>query len=149
MLLPGLRSSVHQRLQQRCQVLGMDTCSTATHFYPLLLPLVSMISTQEFVFIVFILQKNYSKNNLTGYVKCFCLCSFHFILTCSRCRLRTPTLQTQRMHCAAVLPAWSPEVCIWSTHPSLGSSGWEPKSQRAPWSSSLTPVASPPCPLER
>ncbi|GLD54386.1 protein transport protein Sec24C-like protein, partial [Lates japonicus] len=38
-LLPGLRSSVHQRLQQRCQVLGMDTCSTATHFYPLLLPL--------------------------------------------------------------------------------------------------------------
>ncbi|CAN9512969.1 unnamed protein product [Ophioblennius macclurei] len=38
-LLPGLRSSVHQRLQQRCQVLGMDTCSTATHFYPLLQPL--------------------------------------------------------------------------------------------------------------
>uniref|UniRef100_A0A3Q1GYI3 Si:dkey-13n15.2 n=1 Tax=Acanthochromis polyacanthus TaxID=80966 RepID=A0A3Q1GYI3_9TELE len=38
-LLPGLRSSVHQRLQQRCQVLSMDTCSTATHFYPLLLPL--------------------------------------------------------------------------------------------------------------
>ncbi|XP_040011714.1 protein transport protein Sec24C isoform X2 [Xiphias gladius] len=38
-LLPGLRSSVHRRLQQRCQVLGMDTCSTATHFYPLLLPL--------------------------------------------------------------------------------------------------------------
>lgn len=39
MLLPGLRSSVHQRLQQRCQVLRMDTCSTATHFYPVLLPL--------------------------------------------------------------------------------------------------------------
>ncbi|XP_030000165.1 protein transport protein Sec24C isoform X2 [Sphaeramia orbicularis] len=38
-LLPGLRSSVHQRLQQRCQVLRMDTYSTATHFYPLLLPL--------------------------------------------------------------------------------------------------------------
>ncbi|KAM3867427.1 protein transport protein Sec24C [Diretmus argenteus] len=38
-LLPGLRSSVHQRLQQRCQVLGMDASSTATHFYPLLLPL--------------------------------------------------------------------------------------------------------------
>lgn len=38
-LLPGLRSSVHQRLQQRCQVLGMDTFTTATHFYPLLLPL--------------------------------------------------------------------------------------------------------------
>lgn len=38
-LLPGLRSSIHQRLQQRCQVLSMDTCSTSTHFYPLLLPL--------------------------------------------------------------------------------------------------------------
>ncbi|KAG7236466.1 hypothetical protein INR49_000840 [Caranx melampygus] len=38
-LLPGLRSSIHQRLQQHCQVLSMDTCSTATHFYPLLLPL--------------------------------------------------------------------------------------------------------------
>uniref|UniRef100_A0A3Q3IPV8 Uncharacterized protein n=2 Tax=Monopterus albus TaxID=43700 RepID=A0A3Q3IPV8_MONAL len=38
-LLPGLRSSVHQRLQQRCQVLSMDTCCTATHFYPQLLPL--------------------------------------------------------------------------------------------------------------
>ncbi|XP_042344949.1 protein transport protein Sec24C [Plectropomus leopardus] len=38
-LLPGLRSSIHQRLQQRCQVLSMDTCSTCTHFYPLLLPL--------------------------------------------------------------------------------------------------------------
>ncbi|XP_034397666.1 protein transport protein Sec24C [Cyclopterus lumpus] len=37
-LLPGLRSSVHQRLQRRCQVLSMDTCSTSTHFYPLLLP---------------------------------------------------------------------------------------------------------------
>uniref|UniRef100_A0A3Q0R0D2 Si:dkey-13n15.2 n=1 Tax=Amphilophus citrinellus TaxID=61819 RepID=A0A3Q0R0D2_AMPCI len=45
-LLPGLRSSVHQRLQQRCQVLRMDTCSTATHFYPVLLPLVSAINTQ-------------------------------------------------------------------------------------------------------
>nr|XP_019965819.1 PREDICTED: protein transport protein Sec24C-like isoform X2 [Paralichthys olivaceus] len=38
-LLPGLRNSVHQRLQQRCQVLGMDTSGTATHFYPQLLPL--------------------------------------------------------------------------------------------------------------
>ncbi|XP_041642619.1 protein transport protein Sec24C [Cheilinus undulatus] len=38
-LLPGLRSSVHQRLQQRCQVLSMDTCCTSIHFYPLLLPL--------------------------------------------------------------------------------------------------------------
>ncbi|XP_037536127.1 protein transport protein Sec24C [Nematolebias whitei] len=37
-LLPGLRSSVHQRLQQRCQVLGLDTCSTVRHFYPQLLP---------------------------------------------------------------------------------------------------------------
>lgn len=39
-LLPGLRTSVHQRLQQRCQVLGMDTLCISTHFYPLLLPLV-------------------------------------------------------------------------------------------------------------
>uniref|UniRef100_A0A1A7WEM8 Protein transport protein Sec24C-like n=1 Tax=Iconisemion striatum TaxID=60296 RepID=A0A1A7WEM8_9TELE len=38
-LLPGLRSSVHWRLQQRCQVLSLDTCSTVRHFYPLLLPL--------------------------------------------------------------------------------------------------------------
>lgn len=38
-LLPGLRSSVHQRLQQRCQILAMDASSTAAHFYPLLLPL--------------------------------------------------------------------------------------------------------------
>lgn len=38
-LLPGLRSSVHQRLQQRCQVLNMDPSSTALHFYPQLLPL--------------------------------------------------------------------------------------------------------------
>ncbi|MED6248142.1 hypothetical protein ATANTOWER_027532 [Ataeniobius toweri] len=46
-LLPGLRSSVHQRLQQRCRVLGLDTCSTVRHFYPLLLPLVSVINTSE------------------------------------------------------------------------------------------------------
>lgn len=39
-LLPGLRTSVHQRLQQRCQVLNMDALCTSTHFYPLLLPLV-------------------------------------------------------------------------------------------------------------
>ncbi|XP_054628944.1 protein transport protein Sec24C [Dunckerocampus dactyliophorus] len=39
-LLPGLRtSSVHQRLQQRCEVLRLDTSASATHFYPLLLPL--------------------------------------------------------------------------------------------------------------
>ncbi|XP_061586196.1 uncharacterized protein si:dkey-13n15.2 [Cololabis saira] len=38
-LLPGLRSSVHQRLQQRCRVLGLDTASTVTHFYPRLLSL--------------------------------------------------------------------------------------------------------------
>ncbi|MEQ2182928.1 hypothetical protein GOODEAATRI_027262, partial [Goodea atripinnis] len=46
-LLPGLRSSVHQRLQQRCRVLGLDTCSTVRHFYPLLLPLVSVINTSD------------------------------------------------------------------------------------------------------
>lgn len=40
-LLPGLRSSVHQRLQLRCQVLGLDTRSTVRHFYPQLLPVVS------------------------------------------------------------------------------------------------------------
>ncbi|XP_068166997.1 protein transport protein Sec24C [Antennarius striatus] len=38
-LLPGLRSSVHERLQQRCQVLSMDVSETSTHFYPRLLPL--------------------------------------------------------------------------------------------------------------
>nr|XP_057927849.1 protein transport protein Sec24C isoform X2 [Doryrhamphus excisus] len=39
-LLPGLRtSSVHQRLQQRCEVLRLDASASATHFYPLLLPL--------------------------------------------------------------------------------------------------------------
>ncbi|XP_075881985.1 protein transport protein Sec24C isoform X2 [Nelusetta ayraudi] len=38
-LLPGLRTSVPQRLQQRCQVLAMDVRSTSTHFYPQLLPL--------------------------------------------------------------------------------------------------------------
>lgn len=44
-LLSGLRTSVHQRLQQRCQVLGMDTLCTSTHFYPLLLPLVCTAKT--------------------------------------------------------------------------------------------------------
>lgn len=39
-LLPGLRTSVPRRLQQRCQVLGMDALCVSTHFYPLLLPLV-------------------------------------------------------------------------------------------------------------
>lgn len=43
-LLPGLRSSVHQRLQQRCRVLAMDTCSTSTHFYPLMLPLLPSVA---------------------------------------------------------------------------------------------------------
>ncbi|XP_034026716.1 protein transport protein Sec24C [Thalassophryne amazonica] len=38
-LLPGLRSSIHQRLQQRCQALSMNPSNTATLFYPLLLPL--------------------------------------------------------------------------------------------------------------
>ena len=56
-LLPGLRSSVHQRLQQRCQVLRMDTRSTSTQFYPLLLPLVSTIDTRMFVLIRFMRRK--------------------------------------------------------------------------------------------
>ncbi|XP_016297303.1 protein transport protein Sec24C [Sinocyclocheilus anshuiensis] len=38
-LLPGLRSSVHQRLQQRSLIVSMDTLSTASQFYPLILPL--------------------------------------------------------------------------------------------------------------
>lgn len=46
-LLPGLRSSVHQRLQQRCQVLSMDPSSTATHFYPQLLPLPLIIDSSN------------------------------------------------------------------------------------------------------
>ncbi|XP_034727344.1 protein transport protein Sec24C isoform X3 [Etheostoma cragini] len=44
-LLPGLRSSIHQRLQQRCRVLSMDACCTSTHFYPLLLPLTDSSSS--------------------------------------------------------------------------------------------------------
>lgn len=39
-LLPGLRSSVHQRLQLRSLIVSMDTLSTASQFYPLILPLV-------------------------------------------------------------------------------------------------------------
>ncbi|KAF0034268.1 hypothetical protein F2P81_014334 [Scophthalmus maximus] len=46
-LLPGLRSSIHRRLQQRCQVLGMDTPGTAAHFYPLLLPLPLSVENSE------------------------------------------------------------------------------------------------------
>ncbi|XP_051279774.1 protein transport protein Sec24C [Dicentrarchus labrax] len=46
-LLPGLRSSIHQRLQQRCQVLRMDTRSTSTHFYPLLLPLALSVDSSS------------------------------------------------------------------------------------------------------
>ncbi|KAJ7993718.1 hypothetical protein DPEC_G00257580 [Dallia pectoralis] len=38
-LLPGRRSSVHQRLQLRSQLVSMDTRNTAGHFYPLLLRL--------------------------------------------------------------------------------------------------------------
>ncbi|XP_023813915.1 protein transport protein Sec24C-like isoform X2 [Oryzias latipes] len=38
-LLPGLRSSIHQRLQLRCCVLAMDPRNTVEHFYPPLLPL--------------------------------------------------------------------------------------------------------------
>ncbi|XP_035514424.1 protein transport protein Sec24C [Morone saxatilis] len=46
-LLPGLRSSIHQRLQQRCQVLRMDTRGTSTHFYPLLLPLALSVDSSS------------------------------------------------------------------------------------------------------
>ncbi|XP_032435491.1 protein transport protein Sec24C isoform X2 [Xiphophorus hellerii] len=46
-LLPGLRSSVHQRLQQRCRVLGLDTRSTVRHFYPLLLPLLPSVDSSS------------------------------------------------------------------------------------------------------
>ncbi|KAI4890284.1 hypothetical protein NFI96_014210, partial [Prochilodus magdalenae] len=38
-LLPGLRSSVHQRLQLRSLSVSMDTRSTTAQFYPLILPL--------------------------------------------------------------------------------------------------------------
>ncbi|XP_050967234.1 protein transport protein Sec24C isoform X2 [Labeo rohita] len=38
-LLPGLRSSVHQRLQLRSLIVSMDTLCTASQFYPLILPL--------------------------------------------------------------------------------------------------------------
>ncbi|XP_072520752.1 protein transport protein Sec24C [Salminus brasiliensis] len=38
-LLPGLRSSVHQRLQLRSLTVSMDTRSTAAQLYPLILPL--------------------------------------------------------------------------------------------------------------
>ncbi|KAJ8386022.1 hypothetical protein AAFF_G00178430 [Aldrovandia affinis] len=54
-LLPGLRSSVTQRLQLRSQLASMDVRNTATHFYPLLLPLpvrgetLSMLSAAETV----------------------------------------------------------------------------------------------------
>ncbi|XP_036000083.1 protein transport protein Sec24C [Fundulus heteroclitus] len=46
-LLPGLRSSVHQRLQQRCRVLGLDTRCTVRHFYPLLLPLLPSVDSSS------------------------------------------------------------------------------------------------------
>ncbi|TRY99331.1 hypothetical protein DNTS_016529 [Danionella cerebrum] len=38
-LLPGLRSSVHQRLLQRSLTISMDTASMASLFYPLIQPL--------------------------------------------------------------------------------------------------------------
>ncbi|XP_058230725.1 protein transport protein Sec24C isoform X1 [Hemibagrus wyckioides] len=38
-LLPGLRSSVHQRLQLRSITVSMDTLSTVAQLYPLVLPL--------------------------------------------------------------------------------------------------------------
>ncbi|XP_073716463.1 protein transport protein Sec24C [Misgurnus anguillicaudatus] len=38
-LLPGLRSSVHQRLQLRSLIVSMDTLSIASQIYPLILPL--------------------------------------------------------------------------------------------------------------
>ncbi|KTG32671.1 hypothetical protein cypCar_00004020, partial [Cyprinus carpio] len=41
-LLPGLRSSVHQRLQLRSLIVSMDTLSTASQFYPLILPLIKL-----------------------------------------------------------------------------------------------------------
>ncbi|XP_055017674.1 protein transport protein Sec24D isoform X2 [Boleophthalmus pectinirostris] len=46
-LLPGLRSSVPQRLQQRCQVLNMDPTSTAIHFYPQLLRLPLTVDSSD------------------------------------------------------------------------------------------------------
>ncbi|XP_060763294.1 protein transport protein Sec24C isoform X2 [Neoarius graeffei] len=44
-LLPGLRSSVHQRLQLRSVTVSMDTRSTITQLYPLLLPL--LVNTER------------------------------------------------------------------------------------------------------
>ncbi|RXN31236.1 transport Sec24C-like protein [Labeo rohita] len=41
-LLPGLRSSVHQRLQLRSLIVSMDTLCTASQFYPLILPLIKL-----------------------------------------------------------------------------------------------------------
>ncbi|XP_016351685.1 protein transport protein Sec24C-like [Sinocyclocheilus anshuiensis] len=38
-LLPGLRSCVHQRLRLRSLIVSMDTLSAASQFYPLILPL--------------------------------------------------------------------------------------------------------------
>ncbi|XP_061116556.1 protein transport protein Sec24C [Conger conger] len=52
-LLPGVRSSVSQRLRLRSQLLSLDLRHTASHFYPLLLPLpmssesVSALSAME------------------------------------------------------------------------------------------------------
>lgn len=42
-LLPGLRSSIPQRLQLRSRLVSMDARSTALYFYPLLLHLVSAV----------------------------------------------------------------------------------------------------------
>ncbi|XP_028850910.1 protein transport protein Sec24C isoform X2 [Denticeps clupeoides] len=41
-LLPGLRSSIHQRLQMCSQVVSMDTRNTVAHFYPLVIPLLPL-----------------------------------------------------------------------------------------------------------
>ncbi|KAG5280553.1 hypothetical protein AALO_G00061360 [Alosa alosa] len=38
-VLPGIRSSVHQRLLLRSRILSMDTKTTVSHFYPCVLPL--------------------------------------------------------------------------------------------------------------
>lgn len=45
-LLPGLRSSVHQRLHLRSITVSMDTRSTVAQLYPLVLPLVRVLGTK-------------------------------------------------------------------------------------------------------
>lgn len=67
----------------------------------------------------------------------------------SHCQLTASTHRTLKRRCAAVLPAWSPWVCIWSTHLSPCCSGLAAKSQRARWWSSSTLTASCRCRQER